>query len=292
MKLYGTVIGTAMALIALVNLLFQTAEWEVVLAAVVLCTAAQFLLDGLIAYIIHKLPDRYFGVDHPWYVVSERERALYKTLRVRSWKDRIWELGGLGGFSKKQIKEPNNAAYIEQFLIECNKGVLTHRLSYPIGFLPMLLWMPNVCAFTIALPVALVNLVLNILPTMALRYNTPKLKLMLQRMKRRQEHLCAEEKAIRSGAAAGDPPIEQDAAQQQSKCDGKGEDGSLTVLKAQGISSDGGGENGGQTAQTADEQPVRPLDVGEPDEVAQKVLGCAGDQEQDGDPQRHAPLVL
>ncbi|MBQ5612699.1 MAG: hypothetical protein IIU88_03215, partial [Clostridia bacterium] len=75
-------------------------------------------------------------------------------------------------------------AYIERFIIECNKGVLTHRLSYPAGFLAMLT-LPNVCAWTIALPVALVNLYLNILPTLVLRYNTPMLQGILKRLRRR-----------------------------------------------------------------------------------------------------------
>jgi hypothetical protein len=135
--------------------------------------------------IINKLPDRLFGVDHPLYQVSDREKRLYKKLKVRTWKDKVWELGGLGGFSKKSLADPNSPEYIERFIIECNKGVLTHRLSYPIGFLPML-FIPNVCAFTVALPVAAVNLFLNILPTLALRYNTPKLQLLLKRMNRRK----------------------------------------------------------------------------------------------------------
>jgi len=90
-----------------------------------------------------------------------------------------------GGFSKKYLAEPDSPAYIERFIIECNKGVLTHRLSYPIGFLPMLC-IPNVCAFSIALPVAVVNVFLNILPTLALRYNTPKLQILLTRMNRQK----------------------------------------------------------------------------------------------------------
>ena len=73
---------------------------------------------------------------------------------------------------------------IERFIIECNKGVLTHRLSYPIGFLAMLT-LPNICAYTIGIPIAVVNLFLNILPTLALRYNTPMLKAVLTRMKRK-----------------------------------------------------------------------------------------------------------
>lgn len=94
------------------------------------------------------------------------------------------ELGGLGGFSKSHIVNPDSPQYFERFVIECNKGVLTHRLSYPIGFLVMLLF-PNICAYTVAVPVATVNLFLNILPTIVLRYNTPKLKAVLKRMERK-----------------------------------------------------------------------------------------------------------
>ena len=184
MKLYLTVIGVCMAVIAGCNIAFQTAPWYMAVVLVILCTALQFALDGTIAFVINKLPDRFFGVENTFYHVSEFEKKLYKKLKVRNWKDSVWELGGLGGFSKKSLAEPGSPAYIEKFIIECNKGVLTHRLCYPIGFLPMV-FIPGICAFSVALPVALVNMYLNILPTLALRYNTPKLKLMLARIKRK-----------------------------------------------------------------------------------------------------------
>ena len=174
-----------MAVIAFFNIVFKAASPLYVIIAVIFCTALQFVLDGTIALAINKLPDRWFGVDDPLYRVSKKERELYKKLKVRLWKDKVWELGGLGGFSKKVLKEPDDPKYIEKFIIECNKGVLTHRLSYPIGFLAMLT-LPNVCAFTIALPVALVNLYLNVLPTLALRYNTPMLKAILERLKKKE----------------------------------------------------------------------------------------------------------
>ncbi len=188
MKVYLWVIGIAMFIVSAINIALNTETWYNVIIAVVLCTTAQFTLDGLIAIIINKMPDRLFAVSNPLYNVSETEKNLYKKLKVRSWKDKVWELGGLGGFSKKNLVNPNSPAYIEKFIIECNKGVLTHRLSYPIGFLPML-FIPNVCAYSIALPVALVNLFLNILPTLALRYNTPKLHAMLKRMNRKAERI-------------------------------------------------------------------------------------------------------
>ncbi len=186
MKLYLSVIGIAVLIISVFNIVFCTTPWYTVIILVTVCTALQFALDGLIAIIINKLPDRFFAVDNPSYNVSEVEKKLYKKLKVRKWKDKVWELGGLGGFSKKSLKDPGNAEYIEKFIVECNKGVLTHRLSYPIGFLPML-FMPNICAVYIALPVAIVNLFLNILPTLVLRYNTPKLQAVLKRMKRRSK---------------------------------------------------------------------------------------------------------
>lgn len=185
MKLYLSTIGIAMLVISAVNILCGTASWYYAVIAVIWCTALQFALDGLIAIVINKMPDGWFGVGNRLYRVSERERALYKKLKVRLWKDRVWELGGLGGFSKRELKAPNDPRYIEKFIIECNKGVATHRLSYPVGFLAMLT-LPNICSLTVALPVAVVNLFLNVLPTLALRYNTPMLQLVLKRLKRKE----------------------------------------------------------------------------------------------------------
>ena len=186
MKLYLSTIGIAIAIISTLNIIFNTATWYYIIIAAIWCTALQFAFDGTIAIIINKMPDRWFGADNRAYHVSRAERELYKKLKVRAWKDKVWELGGLGGFSKKNLREPNDPKYIEKFIIECNKGVLTHRLSYPAGFLAMLT-LPNICAFSIAIPVAVVNIFLNILPTLALRYNTPMLQAILKRLKRKEE---------------------------------------------------------------------------------------------------------
>lgn len=185
MRLYLSVIGVAMLIVSAVNIVLETASWYYVIIAVVWCTALQFALDGGLALLINKMPDRWFGVENRFYHVSEWEKGLYKRLRVRLWKDRVWELGGLGGFSKKKVLEPSNPLYIEKFIIECNKGVLTHRLSYPIGFAAMLT-LTGVCVYSIAVPIAVVNIFLNVLPTLALRYNTPKLKSMLRRLRRNE----------------------------------------------------------------------------------------------------------
>ena len=184
MKLYLSIIGFAVAVISALNIALGACAWYYAIIATVWCTALQFALDGTIAILIKKMPEAWFGVENRLYHVSDFEKTLYKKLRVRLWKDKVWELGGIGGFSKKTLAEPSNPEYIEKFIIECNKGVLTHRLSYPIGFLAMLT-LSGVTHLTIALPVAIVNLFLNILPTLALRYNTPKLKTLLKRLRRK-----------------------------------------------------------------------------------------------------------
>ena len=186
MKLYLSAISISMIVITVLNAAFGAASLWGSLLAVVCCTALAFIFDGIVALLVSLLPDSLFGVDNKRFGVSEWEMELYRRLRVRLWKDKIWELGGIGGFSKKHLKEPQSPEYIEKFIIECNKGVLTHRLSYPLGFIAMLA-LPSPLAYTVAIPVALVNLVLNAMPTMALRYNTVKLKAFLTRLKRRLE---------------------------------------------------------------------------------------------------------
>ena len=185
MKLYLSIIGVAMAIIAAINIVLGIAPWHYAVIAVVWCAVLQFALDGFMAIVIRLTPDRWYGVENPHFTVSEWEKKLYKRVKVRLWKDKVWELGGLGGFSKKKLISPDDPAYIEKFIIECNKGVVTHRLSYPIGFLVMLTF-NGVCSLTIAFPVAVVNLFLNILPTLVLRYNTPMLQGMLKRLKRKR----------------------------------------------------------------------------------------------------------
>ena len=186
MAFYLTVMSVGTLFVALINIFFFAASPVYAILASVFCTLLAFALDGLIAYLVHLVPNRLFPAESSRYQVSERAARFYEGLGVKRWKDKVWELGGIGGFSKKNLNEPLSGAYIERFLTESHKGVLTHRLGYIAGFLTMLAF-PNEYAFTIALPVALVNLYLNILPTVVLRYNTPRLLRLYERLKRKEE---------------------------------------------------------------------------------------------------------
>ena len=197
MKLYLSTIAVATVIISALNIFFGVAAWYYVIIAVIWCAALQFILDSTVALLIKISPDRWWGIDNPLFNVSDRSKRFYKAIKVRHWKDKVWELGGLGGFSKKRLEKPNDPDYVKKFIIECNKGVITHRLSYPIGFLAMLT-LSGLPSLTVALPVAAVNLFLNVLPTIVLRYNTPKLKSKLTLLNRRSKSNAQDIKHLES----------------------------------------------------------------------------------------------
>ena len=187
MVLYICSIVGAMTLIAGFNIwlgtpVFGYSAWFVVLA-VVSTTVFQIAIDGLFAFIVNKLPNKWFDEKNKHFVVSKRAVKFYEALKIRKWKDKVIELGGLGGFRKNKLREPDDPEYIKRFIIECNKGIVTHRIGYFVGFLGVFLF-PLKYALVIGIPVAVVNLILNILPTMILRYNVPKLTVVLKRLER------------------------------------------------------------------------------------------------------------
>ena len=186
MILYISVILISMTIIALCNIFLGTATFGYfagfVVLAVVLSTIFEIAVDGLFAFIVNKLPNKWFSPDKKFFFVSKRKQIFYEKLGIKKWKDKVLELGVLGGFRKNKIQDPKSAEYFETFLIECNKGVTCHRLGYIFGFLDIFIF-PLQYALVIGLPVAVVNLFLSVLPTMVLQYNTPKLMAVYTRLK-------------------------------------------------------------------------------------------------------------
>ena len=184
MILYLIVIIFAMTIISILNIILGGYSVGFVILAVVTTTIFQFIIDGLFALIINKLPDKWFGADKKCFDVSKTAQRFYEKLQIRKWKNKVWELGGLAGFRKNKLRDPKDTDYIEQFIIESNKGVVTHRIGYFVGFFGIFLF-PRKYALTIGFPIACVNLILNVMPTMILRYNIPKLKALHTRLKRK-----------------------------------------------------------------------------------------------------------
>lgn len=184
MVLYLSIIIFAVLLVSGLNILFTGfafANSEIwFICAMSLGVVIEFCIDGIAATIVHSLPNRWFTLDKKIYNVSKKERKFYDKLKIKSWKDKVWELGALGGFRKNKINDPNNPKYIEQFIIESNKGFMIHVADILVGFLILLYPSPKFI-LNIGLPIALVNTFLNLLSILVLRYNIPRLVVAYQR---------------------------------------------------------------------------------------------------------------
>lgn len=176
MTLYLSIIGVFSLVLYFVNIIFNLTAFSNITVAIVILGGVLFeiAVDGLFALLIHFCPTKWFEIDKKVFTVSSKERKFYEKIKIRKWKDKVVELGGLGGFRKNELKSSTDKSYIKQFIIESNKGVITHIIGCFIGFI--ILWIfPSQCLFCISLPIAIANFFLNIPSTFILRYNTPKL---------------------------------------------------------------------------------------------------------------------
>ena len=176
MSLYLSIIGCIVLVLYFVNIIFDLVAFSNVTILIIILGGVllEVAIDGLIAILIHLLPTKWFEINKRFFNVSSRERKFYEKIKIRKWKDKVVELGSLGGFSKSELKSSTDINYIKQFIIESNKGVVNHLFGCVAGFL--ILWLfPSNCLLCISLPIAIANLLLNIPSTFILRYNTPKL---------------------------------------------------------------------------------------------------------------------
>jgi len=75
---------------------------------------------------------------------------------------------------------------LERFLLEIRYGQVGHFVSCISGFLVMLFNLLPFVSWTMTLPIALVNLFLNVLPIFVLRYNGYKLNVLLKSLRKRK----------------------------------------------------------------------------------------------------------
>ncbi len=189
MILYPLIIGLSAVAITLCNCLLHTpiAAYGILhTGALVLGEIiAVILIDGLGAFLIRCLPERFFRAEGRFFAVTRRECRLWRLLGVRIWCDKIPELGGFTGFHKDRVREPRSSTYLARFLLESNYGVTIHLTNALTGFLLLAIY-PHI-TLSVALPVATVNFLLSLLPLGALRYNTPRLLSLYRRVRAREK---------------------------------------------------------------------------------------------------------
>ena len=172
--IYILIILGAMLLITLTNTALTPMPDLSCLASLglstLLGTVSIILWDGLVAFAIRRLPERFFLPERTAFHVSRQEKLLYRRLHINSWKCCVPELGCFTGFSKSEFSAPRESSYIRRFLLESNYGVLIHVANAALGWLIVFLpWCSDPC---IAFPIALVNTILSLLPVAVLRFHT------------------------------------------------------------------------------------------------------------------------
>lgn len=181
--LYLLIIFIGMFLVALFNIILYSKilSWHYILIATIIFTVLSLIIDGLVAFIIRRLPSKYFIGEQKIFNVSKKELRFYDKIGIKKWKEKVPELGGFTSFHKNKISDPHNNEYLERFILEACYGIVIHFVSFFTSFLIILLDYKmfigkSYIGLTIGLPVALINAVLIVLPTFILRYNLPRLK--------------------------------------------------------------------------------------------------------------------
>ena len=207
MLLYTIIIVIGVILTSTLNILFNPLYhdkfWLYIIFTVAL-TIIVILIDGLVALIIRKMPEKWFQKDKWPFHTSEGEMKFYNFLKVQKWKERVPELGSFTGFHKNKVANPFDNEYIGRYILEARYGIAIHLASVPASFLILLLdWKMYIGQsniwLTIALPIAVINAILIVLPAFILKYNLPRLlriyenNIILKKMKERRQKLHEKE---------------------------------------------------------------------------------------------------
>lgn len=197
MVLYLVIIAVCVAAIAGMNAAIWDASFWVMLAWTSGITVVVIVIDGATAGITRLCPAKWFPIEHKFYDVGKKEKRFYEKIKIRFWKDKIPEIGHFTGFRKNKLDNPKSVEYVERFMLESCYGEIGHIISCFTGFLIMIPFpfMPNEW-WCISLPVAIVNLLLNMPSIFVLRYNYYKLAIL------RKSHLKKKQREEMANVAA------------------------------------------------------------------------------------------
>lgn len=201
MILYGSIIFVCVCLLTGVNAVFAAPRFGVsfwfILGAVLINVVAVIAVDGLFAFLIRRLPEKWFGHERRFFQVSAKEKKFYEKLKIRKWKDKVPELGQFTNFHKNKVAEPRNNVYLERYMLEAAYGEVIHLAGCFLGFV-IIFFYPLKYWLCFGFPVAVINLIMNILPYFILRYNFYKMKV-LYRSNERKQRRAAEKETLPTG---------------------------------------------------------------------------------------------
>ena len=179
MIIYSVIISITLIIVYLLNLLRGCTDILYILKWTSIDILVVFMIDAIIAFVIRRLPEKWFDYKYKAFKIFKWERKFYEAIKIKKWKDKIPELGQLTNFKKNKVREPKNSEYLLRYLMECVYGETIHFLSIILGFL-ILLINPKCCLY-FGLPIAIANGIISYLSFAILRYNRPKLTILYNR---------------------------------------------------------------------------------------------------------------
>ena len=186
MILYLTLISFFGLAISLLVKFIYGVSFLPVLGFTALAIVLVILVDGLTATVCRLLPAKCADHTKKFYKVSAKEKKFYEKLKIRKWKDYIPEIGHFTGFRKNKIVDPKSVEYLDRFLLEICYGELGHFYSIFLGFAILGMFFITPLWWSIAIPVAVINIFFNLPSLFILRYNSYKLVILRKSNLRKQ----------------------------------------------------------------------------------------------------------
>jgi len=164
----------------------------------------EIAVDGLTATIARLLPAKCADHTKKIFVVSAKEKKFYEKLKIRLWKDKIPEIGHFTGFRKNKLADPQSVEYVDRFLLESCYGEIGHFFSLFTGFTLLFLYPLSDIWFVLAIPVAIINLFLNLPSLLVLRYNSYKLEVLRKSLLKKQQRKAVQAQAVEIAPATAE----------------------------------------------------------------------------------------
>ena len=155
-------------------------------------TVAVIAVDGGLAHLSHKLQARINPFSR-FFNVTKRQKDILSKMGVRKLKNYLPDLGILVKFPKNKIADPKSKEYVYAYILESCDGERGHIWGAFFGFIIVFIFPPVLVPLwyqywlSVSIPVACVNFVLCLLPSIALRYNRYALTQIYKRLDSREQ---------------------------------------------------------------------------------------------------------
>ena len=136
---------------------------------------------GIVCLIMRLLPKSLWNYKRKRFYVSKKEVEFYdKVLHIKKWKEKVPEKGSIAGFPKDKIRSLEEP-YLAKFLQENCFAESMHFIGGLMGFTVLLFLKKSNYFF--AIPILIVNFILNIMPSIIQRFNRYRLAKIYENVK-------------------------------------------------------------------------------------------------------------